>query len=445
MSRDPRRTETPAEPDQLDVERLRATLAARNRQIAAVHGISRLLSSSLDLDDRLRDILAVSLDAVGAVAGTIFLHRPADETLVFRYVVGAKARELTGQTIPTTSGLAGAVFRSGRSQITNRPHEAAEHDREVGRRIGFPSETILTVPLQYQAGRPVGVLQVLNKQSGDFDGHDLEVLEIIASVAAAAIETAQLARDAQTAAIAHAVGDLSHDIKNKVGPIVTGVQALRADLDAMFAALDPRAETPAAAALVRDSYGETFDIVMDQVEAVQDYTKLIADALKGTITAPELAPNDLPSLLAAQLEELARIARRHAVTLVSALGDVPVCRVDRFQVERAVYNLVDNAIPETPPHGTVTVRLAVAPEPRLPSGRCVEITVSDTGRGMPPDVLARILRGEPKSTKPGGTGLGTRIVYNAVAAHHGIFEGESTPEVGTTFRLKLPLLLDESS
>jgi signal transduction histidine kinase len=208
----------------------------------------------------------------------------------------------------------------------------------------------------------------------------------------------------------------------------------------MFAALDPRTETPTAASLVRDSYGETFDIVMDQVDAVQEYTKLIADALKGTITPPELEANDLAAVVAAQLEDLERIARRHGVTLVAALDSVPVCRFDRFQVERAVYNLVDNAIPETPA-GTVTVTLAVRPEPRLPDGRCVEITVRDTGRGMPADVLAAILRGESRSTKPGGTGLGTRIVYNAVAAHHGIFEGESTEGVGTTFRLKLPLLL----
>ena len=307
-------------------------------------------------------------------------------------------------------------------------------------RIGFPSETILTVPLRYQAGRPVGVLQVLNKQTGEFDDHDLEVLEIVASVAAAAIETAQLARDAQTAAIAHAVGDLSHDIKNKVAPIVTGIQALRADLDAMFAAVDPRAETPSAAVIVRESYGETFDIVMDQVEAVQDYTKLIADALKGTITPPELEPHELAALLAAQVEDLERVARRHGITLVAALEAIPPCRIDRFQIERAVYNLVDNAIPETPSGGTVTVGLALRPEPRLPGGTCIEITVRDAGRGMAPDVLARILRGEPKSTKPGGTGLGTRIVYNAVVAHHGVFEGESTPGVGTTFRLRLPLL-----
>ena len=129
-------------------------------------------------------------------------------------------------------------------------------------------------------------------------------------------------------------------------------------------------------------------------------------------------------------------------TLVGSLEPVPICRFDRFQVERAVYNLVDNAIPETPAAGTITVGLRVQTEARFQGGRCVEITVTDTGGGMPPDVLERILRGEPKSTKPGGTGLGTRIVYNAVAAHHGLFEGESTAGVGTTFRLKLPLLID---
>src|SRR5688572_32776865 len=100
MTRDPDRAGAPPGSRDPEVRRLRETLAARNRQIAAVHGISRMLSSSLDLEDRLRDILAVSLDAVGAAAGTIFLHRPEDDMLVFRYVVGEKARELTGLAMP---------------------------------------------------------------------------------------------------------------------------------------------------------------------------------------------------------------------------------------------------------------------------------------------------------------------------------------------------------
>ena len=444
MTRGPTRAgEAPFVPcTDAELRLLRETLAARNRQIAAVHGISRLLSSSLDLEDRLRDILTVSLEAVGAVAGTIFLHRPQDDMLVFRYVVGEKATELTGHAMPATTGLAGAVFRSGVSQITNRPHEAAEHDREVERRTGFATETMMTVPLKYQAGRPVGVIQILNKQTGDFDQNDLEVLEIIASVAAAAIETAQLAREAQTAAIAHAVGDLSHDIKNKVSPIVVGIQALRSDLDALFAG-DAEAPLPARpAAAVREGYAYTFDIVMDQVDAIQEYAKLIADALKGVVTDPELEPNDPALIVEGQLLALDAIGRHRGVALHRRYSTVPVCRFDRFQVERAAYNLVNNALAATPRGGYVTVAITVRPEPQFASGRALEIVVTDTGCGMAAPLLERILRGEARSTKPGGTGLGTRIVLNAVAAHRGLFSGTSEEGSGTSFRIALPLVVD---
>jgi GAF domain-containing protein len=178
---------------------VRETLEARNRQIAAVHAVSGLLSSSLDLEDRLRGVLNVALEAVGAVAGTIYLHRPEDDALVFRYVVGEKGSELTGHAMHADTGIAGAVFRSGASRITNHPEEVAEHDTEIERKTGFATTSLVTVPLKYRAGRPIGVMQILNKQESEFDGDDLEVLEIIASVAAAAIETARLAREAQTA------------------------------------------------------------------------------------------------------------------------------------------------------------------------------------------------------------------------------------------------------
>src|SRR5690349_10107483 len=94
-------------------------LEVRNRQIAAVHSISRQLSSTLDLDQRLKDILTVSMQAVKAAAGTIFLYRESDDKLVFRHVVGEKAGELTGVAISATHGLAGETFQSGEARITN--------------------------------------------------------------------------------------------------------------------------------------------------------------------------------------------------------------------------------------------------------------------------------------------------------------------------------------
>src|SRR5207253_7599161 len=98
------------------------------------------------------------------------------------------------------------------------------------------------------------------------------------------------------------------------------------------------------------------------------------------------------------------------------------------------------AIPETPQGGRISVRTEAAETGTFPEGDYVLLEVRDSGRGMPPHELERILRGDAKSTKPGGTGLGTRIVYNAVAAHKGVFEGESKESAGTTFRIKLPLM-----
>jgi len=327
-----------------------------------------------------------------------------------------------------------------------------EHFRpDVGEKIGFTTESMVTVPLKYQAGKPVGVMQILNKQEGEFNLRDQEVLEIVASVAAASIETAQLAREAQTAAIAHAVGDLSHDIKNKVTPIsltADTISLMMADLfdglDALAARLpdDLRAELLAIAEPLRNFCAESLHIVKDQVQEVQDCTKLIADALKGVITEPQLELRELHPVIERQLDLLEPVAFRQGVELIQQFEPVPVCRFDRFQVERAVYNLVNNAIPETPAGGSITVTTRAKKTGHFPEGRYLLIEVRDTGRGMPPQVLERILRGDPKSTKPGGTGLGTRIVYNAVAAHKGVFEGESQEGVGTVFRLKLPLLTE---
>src|SRR5438105_8032655 len=123
-------------------------LELRTRQINAVHTISRQLSSTLDLDERLRQILTVSMATLSAAAGTIFLHRSSDDKLVFRHVVGGGGIELLGVAISAHDGIAGAVFQSGEPQITNKPRESSTHRADVGESVGFVTESIVTVPLK---------------------------------------------------------------------------------------------------------------------------------------------------------------------------------------------------------------------------------------------------------------------------------------------------------
>ncbi len=74
---------------------------------------------------------------------------------------------------------------------------------------------------------------------------------------------------------------------------------------------------------------------------------------------------------------------------------------------------------------------------RRGAGRTVELSVSDTGTGIPPDALARIFD-LYFTTRAGGTGLGLSMVYRTVHLHDGTIEVESTPGRGAAFRVQLP-------
>jgi signal transduction histidine kinase len=115
---------------------------------------------------------------------------------------------------------------------------------------------------------------------------------------------------------------------------------------------------------------------------------------------------------------------------------------DKKRLYSAFYNLINNAIPETPEGGRIALRCYARAEGAFPDGNFVMVEVADTGRGMSEEVKARLFTENALSTKPGGTGLGTRIVKNAVDAHNGILRVESEAGIGTTFYVRIPLNRD---
>ena len=118
----------------------------------------------------------------------------------------------------------------------------------------------------------------------------------------------------------------------------------------------------------------------------------------------------------------------------SGLEQLPDINADERRLFNALYNLVNNAIPEVPAGGKVTV--AAREEP---IGIGLHIMVSDTGKGMPPEIRDALFTPATKSSKSGGTGLGTKIVKDVVDAHHGKITVESQLGEGTTFHIHLPL------
>jgi signal transduction histidine kinase len=119
--------------------------------------------------------------------------------------------------------------------------------------------------------------------------------------------------------------------------------------------------------------------------------------------------------------------------------DLPEINMDKAQIEQALINLTLNAIEKTEPGGKITINSRFASEADM-----VEITVSDTGKGISEKDVDRIF--EPfYTTSESGTGLGLAITHSIIEQHGGTIEVESKKGQGTSFTIRLPLNSGDSN
>ncbi|MCX7003251.1 MAG: ATP-binding protein [bacterium] len=137
------------------------------------------------------------------------------------------------------------------------------------------------------------------------------------------------------------------------------------------------------------------------------------------------------------IENACRLVRADAthrnIALVTHIPpDVPRIPLDRNLMTQALLNLLINAIDAMPNGGSMYVDVLVA------SPDTLRLTVRDTGKGIPKELLAQIF--EPFfTTKPKGTGLGLATVDNIIAEHNATIHVESELHKGTAFHIELPL------
>ena len=145
---------------------------------------------------------------------------------------------------------------------------------------------------------------------------------------------------------------------------------------------------------------------------------------------------DLCSLAEETLDSLQKLADRQGIRLELQGGPAEVRGVWML-LNEALYNLCDNAIKYNRPGGSVIVRVSESDD------HAVELSVSDTGIGIPPEhqtrVFERFYRVDKSHSKEvGGTGLGLSIVKHVAQFHNAELNLESTPGSGTCVTLRFP-------
>jgi adenylate cyclase len=162
-------------------------LARLRRSELLLQSASRVASID-SLDDLLATLVEIVAAGTDAERGTLFLNDAATNELYSRVAQGKSKREIR---LLNNSGIAGAVFQSGRGEIVHEAYADPRFNREIDQQTNFTTKSILCAPIKTGRGEIIGVVQTLNKRSGRFTPDDLDLLEAMATSASVALQSSQ--------------------------------------------------------------------------------------------------------------------------------------------------------------------------------------------------------------------------------------------------------------
>jgi signal transduction histidine kinase/ActR/RegA family two-component response regulator len=381
--------------------------------------------NSLALEEALRVITDEAREIIGTHQAITSLTVNQSGTVSFseRYAAWRQWRPpADGSGVPPLLCRDNRVVRMTQAELE-------EHPAWRGRSTAVPHPPLrglLAAPLTARNGRHVGCIQLSDKVEGEFTADDEALLVQLAQMASVAVENAQLFRQAEETNHAKDVflATLSHELRTPLNAIVGWTALLKAG------ALDERTTARALDVIDRNSRHQS-----QLIEDLLDVSRIIEGKV---VLATE--PVSLPSVIDAAVESVAPAARAKGIELdvVAGSGVAPVSG-DANRLQQVVWNLLSNALKFTPTGGRVEVRCRTRDER-------VELTVADTGCGMPPEALGYIFerfRQRDTGTRRayGGLGLGLAIVRYLVELHGGTVTAHSAGvSQGATFTVLLPTM-----
>ncbi|MFE1029669.1 sensor histidine kinase [Streptomyces sp. NPDC058818] len=251
------------------------------------------------------------------------------------------------------------------------------------------------------------------------------------------IEAGDAARAATNERMRTFIADASHELRTPLFGIKGFSELYR------MGGMPQRADVDAAMSRIEREAGRLVSIVEDLLLLA----RLDEVATADVHLTLRLTPMDLRTLAADALHDLRALAPERPITLTGPGGGGPPGGApvlgDEFRLRQVTSNLVGNAIAHTPPGTPVRIGVGTLEHQAV-------LELSDEGPGITAEQAAHIFdrfyradtaRGR---TQTGGAGLGLSIVRSLVTAHHGRVEVHSGPGEGATFRVLLPLHLDNA-
>ena len=233
----------------------------------------------------------------------------------------------------------------------------------------------------------------------------------------------ELQQAAQLSLVGELAAGLAHEIKNPLAGIQGVVDILLRRRDA------------------RDPDSEALKGIRSEVDRIDQTVRALLDRARPRVLAPKqcsLTDVVRRAVNVARAQVFGRAEGRRIAVHLDAPVEPIFASIDAAQIEDAVLNLIINAIEASENNGSINVRLFCAQDETNEQLEEVMIEVSDQGRGVSEENLARIFHPFFTTTE-GGTGLGLPAVRRIARAHSGRVEVKSVLGEGSTFTIHLPL------
>ena len=406
-----------------------AVLEEQRRRAEALARATAALTSTLELEPLLENVLAAAVGTIPAAEKGSILLIEESRGLRVCACVGYSDRRVRGMYFRPEDGYAALAVREGRPVlIPDARDESICYDGEI-EEIGTLQSAIVA-PLCYR-GQIIGALSLDSASRKEaFSDDDLQLLATFADHAAVAVENArlysdlqhkmqrleetqgQLIQSAKLAAVGQLAAGVAHEMNNPLAIIQGYAEMLMEDLapEAPF-----RVDLETIVAQARRTQG----IVHNLLDFAQQ-------------ARSERWPADINDILRQTLTVIRYHVEESGVNIdEDYASDIAQLWLDVWQMQQVFLNLINNAVEAMPEGGDLTVRTARIEDE-------VVVSVTDTGGGIPAEIRERIF--DPFfTTKPSATGLGLSVSLGIVQEHGGRITVESELGQGSTFTVRLPV------
>ncbi len=214
-------------------------------------------------------------------------------------------------------------------------------------------------------------------------------------------------------AISRVSGGVAHEVKNPLNAILLHVEVAKAKLAHGDTAVEPQMEIIGREIVRLDRVVKTF----------LDFTRPVE--LRLNTISLQILLNEVVDLARPQAQTL-----KIGVSVANDAEDVEV-RVDADLIKQAMLNVVMNAMQAMPEGGELRFSSSITSD-------MVEIRISDSGSGIPPELREKIFK-LYFTTRKEGSGIGLAMTFRIVQLHDGTIDFTSEPGKGTTFFIRLPI------